>query len=362
MNHFFAVVRWLAVAMPLSRRRLLAGLSCLPLCGCGAGESGETRGPPAGTPPATPRAAGASESWREALGPLDDVAPELRAAFTDPRDFAPMPPRRRGDWRSLRPEPAQSVADFLASAPNVRVAPRERLVLLPLGRFPFDVVVGTDYVGLVRTPPPADIAGLLAAFFAAPADLLPASTLPDGLPWREVRGHRQHDARAVLAATAPQLPPDAYGMLALVNVDLFVEPEQQYAFGWSTFQDRLAVIGFTRFDPSFFGGPAPVDLQGTILRRSLRVAVHEAGHLFGLAHCQAFRCVMNGIADLDELDAIPLRLCPLCLRKLHLVTGLDVRERDERLLRTFEALGLPEEAHWLAERTRRLRYIARVGR
>lgn len=342
--------------MCLSRRRLLAGLSCLPFAGCDAAEPIETRTPPS---PA-PRPERPLEAWRQALGPLDDVEPALRCAFTDPREFAPMPPRRPGDWRSVRPEPPQSVAEFLASDPNVRAAPRERLALLPLGRFPFDVVVGTEYVGLVRTPAPADVAALLAAFFATPTDLLPAEPLPDGLPWREVRGHRQHDARSLLGAAAPRLPPDAYGMLTMVTVDLFALPEQQYAFGWSTFQERLAVVGFARFDPSFFGAPAPPDIAGKVLRRGLRVAVHEVGHLFGLAHCQAFRCVMNGVADLDELDAIPLRLCPLCLRKLHLVTGLDILARDEQLRRAFEALALPEEAHWLAERARRLRYAART--
>jgi len=332
----------------LSRRRLLAGLSCLPF-GCGAEERHETLRPPttAASPPWDPM------TWREALGPLDDVAPELRAAFTDPRGFDPMPPVRAGDWRSVRPEAPQSVSEFLGSSPNFRAAPRERLVLLPLGRFPFDVVIGTDCVGLVRTPEPGAIASLVSAFFATPTDVLPACPHPEtGLPWREVQGHRQHDARALLAAVAPRVPRDAYGMLTLANVDLFVEPEQQFAFGWSTFNERLAVIGFTRFDPSFFGGPAPTDLAGTVLRRSMRVAVHEVGHLFGLAHCQAFRCAMNGIADLDELDAIPLRVCPLCLRKLHLVTGLDLAARDAALMRAFAALSLPEEALWVAERSR----------
>lgn len=342
--------------MPFSRRRLLAGLSCLSFGGCGPDEPIETRLPPS---PAR-RLERPGEAWRQALGPLDDVEPALRAAFTDPRDFAPMPPQRPGDWRTMRPEPAQSVAEFLDSAPNIRVAPRERLAVLPLGRFPFDVLLGTEYVGLVRTPALADIATLLAAFFAAAIDLLPAELLPEsGIPWREVQGHRQHDARALLGAVAPRLPPDAYGMLTLVTADLFAAREQQYAFGWSTFQERLAVVGFARFDPSFFGGAAPVDLAGALLRRGLRVAVHEVGHLFGLAHCQAFRCVMNGIADLDELDAIPLRLCPLCLRKLHLVTRLDIQARDVELLRAFEALELPEEAHWLTERTRRLQFAQR---
>lgn len=300
------------------------------------------------------------EAWRQALGPLDDVEPALRAAFTDPRDFAPMPPRRPGDWRSVKSERPQTVADFLASAPNQRVAPRDRLALLPLGRFPFDVVVGSEYVGLVRSPPPADIAALLAAFFATPADLMPAAAPPEsGIPWREVQGHRQLDARALLGNVAPRLPDDAYGMLTLVTFDLYASLDQQYAFGWATYQERLATISFARFDPSFFGGSAPADLTGTILRRSVRVAVHEVGHLFGLAHCQAFHCVMNGVADLDELDAIPLRMCPVCLRKLHLVTDLDLRARDAALLQAFEALKLPEEADWLRRRTQRLQLALR---
>ena len=101
-------------------------------------------------------------------------------------------------------------------------------------------------------------------------------------------------------------------------------------------------------------GEAPADLAGTLLRRSLRVAIHEVGHLFGMGHCQAFCCAMNGVAHLGELDALPLRLCPLCLRKLHLVTGLDPRRRDVALVGVFEALGLAEEAAWQRARARRL--------
>lgn len=319
----------------MSRRRFIAALSCAAACG--------------GEPPE------AADAWTSALGDLEDIEPELQVAFTDPGGFLPLPPARAGEWRSVRPEPPQSVAEFRAAGPNVRAAPREKLVLLPRGRFPFEVIVGREFVGLVRSPPLADIAAMLAAFFAASVEVRRAEDLPvDPLPRREVQGHQQIDARALLAALAPQLPGDAYGMLALVNVDLFAERAQQYTFGWSTLQERLAVVSFTRFDPSFFGGAAPDDLAGALLRRSLRVAVHEVGHLFGLAHCQAFRCVMNGVAHLAELDAIPLHLCPVCLRKLHVVTGLDPRRRDAALLAVYERLGLAEEARWTRERRSRL--------
>ncbi len=208
-------------------------------------------------------------------------------------------------------------------------------------------------VGMVRPPEVPAIATTLAAFFATPVDVMRAEAFPAArIPRRQRAGRSQYDARALLDRAAVRLPDDAHGMLALVNVDLFVWTEQQYAFGWSTLHDRLGVVGFSRLDPGALGEPAPRDAPGALLRRGLKVAVHEAGHMFGLGHCQTFRCAMNGIADLAELDATPMRLCPLCLRKLHIVTDLDPRARDAELLRVFTELGVTEEADWLAERTR----------
>lgn len=338
--------------MPLSRRRLLAGLSCLPLGGC-AGEP-DHAGAPEHVDPA-PLLVRSSVPWTDALGSLADVDPALRPAFADATGFDSLPPPGPHAWRAVRPEPPQTVADFVATRPNVRVAPRDRLALLPLGKFPFEVIDDADFIASVRSPALTDLADVLAAFYATPVDLLPPRPFPAAhLPRRVVRKHAQYDARKILGRTAQHLPADAHGMLTLVNRDLYVSADQKFAFGWTTLQDRLGVVGFARIDPSVHGGAAPDDPPATFLRRGLRIAVHEAGHLFGLGHCQAFRCAMNGIADLVELDATPLRLCPLCLRKLHRVTELDPRARDLALLAAYERLGLAEESTWLADRVRRL--------
>lgn len=339
--------------MACSRRRLLTGLSCLPIAGCAS--AGGPAAPTVEYLRAAPLLVREPAPWRRGLGELDDVDPALRVAFSDAQGFELLPPPGPRGWRALRPEAPQTVAEFRDSAPNTRTAPRDRIALLPLGEFPSEVVVDDTYVGLVRTPELSAIAATLAAFFATPVDVLPGERLPIPLlPRRVVHRRSQYDARALLDVVKIRLPRDAHSMLTLVNVDLFVLPEQQYAFGWSTLRERLGVVGFSRLDPGVRAGQVPGRESGSLLRRGLAIAVHEVGHMFGLDHCQHFRCAMNGIADHEELDATPLHLCPLCLRKLHLVTGLDPRARDGALLKVFTELGVAEEAQWLAERTERL--------
>lgn len=330
---------------------MLTGLACLPCLPCATGCATGESTPPTEAVTVAPLLVRSPAPWKAGLGELDDVTPELRVAFADAHGFEVLPPPGGHAWRTLRPEPPQTIAEFRDFGANTRVAPRDRIALLPLGEYPLDVMVEDNFVSLVRTPDLSAIAATLAAFFATPVDLLPCRPFPrEQVASRRLARHAQYDARALLDRVAPGLPRDAHSMLTLVNVDLFVWSEQQYAFGWSTLRDRLGVVGFSRLDPSVHGGVAPDDVPGTLLRRGLRVAVHEVGHMFGLGHCQAFRCAMNGIADLVELDATPLRLCPLCLRKLHIVTGLDPRARDAELLRVFARLGLGEEERWLAAR------------
>jgi archaemetzincin len=340
-----------------SRRRALVGLSCVCATAC-EGTDPRPRSASEPLPPrpdAVPRVEPPGEHPHAALGSLDELAPELRRVFTDMRGFASLPAPKRTGWRAVRPEPAQDVESFLASAPNLVEAPREHLVLLPLGNFPFDVIEGRDFVGLVRTPELDDLAELVTAFFGLPADVMAQIELDvDELPARDVPSGRQLDVHGVLALASTTLPAGAYGMLALVNHDLFAWPEQQFAFGYSTHTDRVGVMGFSRFDPSFYGGARPDDLAGVVLRRSARVLLHETAHLFGMRHCQYFRCLLNGVADLTELDDVPLHLCPVCLRKLHLATGNDPRDRYLALLPVLERLGLGEELTWTRARLQRI--------
>jgi archaemetzincin len=61
-----------------------------------------------------------------------------------------------------------------------------------------------------------------------------------------------------------------------------------------------------------------------LARRYARVLVHEIAHMFSLAHCIYFKCVRNGSNHLQQSDARPLTLCPVCLHKLQNSIGFDV--------------------------------------
>ena len=94
--------------------------------------------------------------------------------------------------------------------------------------------------------------------------------------------------------------------------------------------------------------------QQLLLRRSAKVLVHETAHMFSLAHCIYFKCVMNGSNHLQESDSRPLSLCPVCLRKLKSSIGFDVAARYYRLQRFYSNVGFVYEQDWV---TRRLKKI-----
>src|SRR5207248_11143050 len=125
-------------------------------------------------------------------------------------------------------------------------------------------------------------------------------------------------------------------------------------FGEASLKDRVGVYSFARYDPRFFGEDAS-DRAALVLRRSCRVLAHETCHMFGIAHCIYFHCLMNGSNHMAESDARPMHLCPVDLRKLQASIGFDVVVRYRRLLDFHLNAVFRDEAAWL---TRRIAFIA----
>jgi archaemetzincin len=284
------------------------------------------------------------------LGPLDDIPPALRPAF-DERAHRPLPGTvaREG-------EAPQTYAEFVAERPPRPQPGLRTIAILPIGEYPRGFVVEYDAVRLVRSPEPTLIARFLEAWFGLPTRMLPAMSdeVLERLPARELEGRRQLDAAEVLEWLRGRRPADAACVLALTLEDLYAD-DAAWVFGYASIVERVGVHSMLRYDPGFADvmtrGP---EFEHVILTRALRVLAHEVAHMFGLRHCFHFECLMNPTAGVEDLDRLPLHLCPVCLRKLWTVTGISIVARWEQLVTLCDELALHAEREWFAARLRAL--------
>ena len=191
------------------------------------------------------------------------------------------------------------------------------------------------------------------AFFGLPVAVLPEVDVPPSVRTRPAPRWRvrQLFVPDLLDLLRARLPRDAQALLAFTGDDLYPDASWSYVFGLASLSDRVGVFSTARHGPPFV---AAADAGGRGRERAMKLLAHEAGHMFGLAHCVHWRCLMNGANHLREFDARPLHLCPVCLRKLRHAAGFDPARRYERLERAFREAGLEEEAGWAGARRRSL--------
>ena len=100
--------------------------------------------------------------------------------------------------------------------------------------------------------------------------------------------HIQYNAREILNKVEKWLPDDAYCMLWIINKDLYHREDWNFVFGLGAIRFRTGVFSFARYDPSFFDEDheeSEHSVKEIITYRSIRVMIHEIGHMFGLLHC-----------------------------------------------------------------------------
>ncbi len=149
---------------------------------------------------------------------------------------------------------------------------------------------------------------------------------------------------------------DGVGGAALTTVPLVGEPAGRRTFGEADRAAGSAVCSLDRLhEPWTTSGELEDDESRRLTElRAMKLVVHEIAHVFGLLHCTEFRCVVNAVGTVRDLDARPLHLCPGCLRKLQWNRGFDVLARWRQLERFLRDLGHTEEARWFRRRVRRV--------
>jgi archaemetzincin len=282
------------------------------------------------------------EERLRAIGPTGKLSGQLKKAFDPGENFDPMPKPKPGDWLDVHLETGQTFKDFASSHPNRPDESRNAIYLQPLGEFPD-----------AESPPVKRLKEYAAAFFGIEVKVLPPLDLSSSPLTTRINTYTQMKqilTGDVLTLLKRKLPDDAFCILAITMEDLYPEPSWNFVFGQASLRERVGVYSFARYDPAFYGEKRGDDYREVLLRRSCKVLAHETAHMFGLTHCIYFQCVMNGSNHLNESDARPIHLCPVCLRKLHSSVGFDVVKRYQLLLRFYEETNMNDEADWVRSR------------
>jgi archaemetzincin len=294
-----------------------------------------------------PAGESAPKTPAESVGPVDELPPRTQRAFEATDAFPPLPKPGPGDWLAVNEEELQTAEGYLASEPNLPQAPRNVLYVLPVGPMPAELGPTID-----------ELESYAHAFFGLPVRVLPTLD-PEALDVtrRVHHGGGQLNATDILDRMEPQLPDDAYCMIAVTWSDLYPDDTYNFVFGLARLTARVGVFSFARLHPDFYGAyPGdPAEVRELVTRRALAVMSHEIGHMFGIQHCVSFACNMNGSNSLEESDRQPMHLCPVCLRKLHLALGFDPEQRYAALEEQYHRAGLEQEAAWVQ---RQRAYIA----
>ncbi len=279
------------------------------------------------------------------------TAAQLEFATSDDSDFERLGRAGPGDWRDVFQEREQSLDDYVRSRPIRPDGKLRVLVFQPVGPFPAEkqemLQEAVKFAGI---------------WFGLPTRIESELPLPKQgyqrarrFPWQDKPVVQYRTDYFLDLLLADHMPSDAVAYLAVTMGDLYPEESWNYVFGRASLTDRVGVYSIVRYFPEFWGEPEDSISTGLSRKRICKVLVHEAGHIFGLRHCQTYACTMNGSNSLEESDRRPLRLCPLCLKKLRWNLDFDVIERYERLLSYYKDHGLTEESEWTRARLEKIR-------
>lgn len=282
----------------------------------------------------------------QALGNRFEEADPLPVLLTPDDDFPPVKVPRRGDWLALHAESGQTYAAYCTSGANKPDATRRTIYLLPIGEFDEE-----------SSPPLDAVRAYAIAFFQMDVKLLPPH-VPHDLEFEprtnKSGGQRQLLTRSIRAFLKTKLPADGYCLLGLTMTDLYPDPSWNFVFGEASLAERVGVFSFARYDPVFWDESRDKNYRSLILQRTCKVLAHETAHMFGLEHCIYFDCVVNGSNGMDETDAQPQHLCPVCLRKLHHAVGFDAVKRYEDLARFYRRQQWFEDYDWIQRQLGRI--------
>jgi archaemetzincin len=270
--------------------------------------------------------------------------PQQRHAL-DSIDFPPMPKPGPMDWLANYYEPGQTYKEFLITPHNRPNKKRHILYLAPV-----------EKINDKKPPSMALLKEFAELYFGMEVKIeasLCGQTYRFSSRINSITKNKQYLTRDILTYLQRIRPDDAFCILAISTTDLYPDSTWNFVFGEASLKQRVGVFSFARYASDFYriaGHLVNDDNDDLFFLRCCKIVAHETGHMFGMNHCIAYQCLMNGCNHLGELDSQPLHLCPVCLKKLQNSVGFNCTERYKKLAAFYKKAGLDNEAAWVERR------------
>lgn len=241
--------------------------------------------------------------------------------------FKPMGIPGPSDWLRSNKEPGETFDQYIDSKPTLPTKERGIIYIQPIGNFT------SQQSQIIKTT-----SEYIEAFYGLPVKTLAAKPPPGKLSATDERmidypKHRQIRTGYILdKMLTPALPKDAAALIAFTNEDLYPGGTMYFVFGQASLENRVGVWSLYRLRPK----SVPPAVAGGIeifLERTMKIAVHEVGHMFSMRHCTKYECVMSGTNHLGETDRRPIDACPECMAKIAWMTKISPKERYERMIK-----------------------------
>jgi len=209
-------------------------------------------------------------------------------------------------------------------------------------------------------------APFLEAYYALPVKMLPP------VPLKNVATHHfkeegyddvRYNANEVIERVlTPIVPKDALMLLGCIRPHLYYETSGVYsgiqmqaypgvgvvAIGWLLDSPARVAPGHRR--------------DAIVLKRCFHNLTATTAWTLGSSHCDKYYCGMNLGYGPEELDALPLQMCPECLKKMRWNLGIDPAAHCEAIGRMCARAGLNDDAAWYAQRLAQLRQAEREAK
>ncbi len=289
-------------------------------------------------PPRGGSRTGAKEDWPGQARSRELAAEKLGKPFDQLKPLhRVMGKPKPGEWLAEHEEPGRSLADYKKAKPVRPGRTYKKIYIQPVGTFSKDqqkiVKLAAEYMQLYFTVP------------VETKKTIPLTAVPKDA--RRVHyGNKQILSTWVMYnILKPRRPADALAYIAFTSNDLWPGRGWNFVFGQASLRHRVGVWSiFRNGDPS-----ASRESFRLCLKRTIKTATHETGHILTMYHCIAYDCNMNGSNHRAESDGQPLALCPVCLAKLCWNVKCKPADRYKGLIRFCEREGMKEDAAFFSK-------------